>query len=40
MINKMILNFEENKIEKMEKFALSLNNFYRLESLELRLNNN
>ncbi len=40
MINKMILYFEENKIEKMEDFALSLKDFTRLENLELYINNN
>jgi hypothetical protein len=40
LINKMILNFEQNKIEKIEEFALSLKDFTRLENLELRLNRN
>jgi hypothetical protein len=36
----MILNFEGNKIEKMEEFAHSLKDFNRLENLELNLNKN
>ncbi len=36
----MILNFEQNKIEKIEEYVFSLNDFTRLESLELCLNNN
>ncbi len=39
-MNKMILNFEQNKIEKIEEFALSLKDFTRLEHLELLLTNN
>jgi hypothetical protein len=38
--NVMILNFEENKIEKIEEFLLSLKDFNRLEILKLYLNNN
>jgi hypothetical protein len=37
MINKMILNFGENKIEQIEEFALSLKDLTRLETLELNL---
>jgi hypothetical protein len=40
LINKMILNFEQNKIYNMEEFSLSLKDFPRLENLELYLNNN
>ncbi len=40
MINKIILNFEQNKIEKMEEFAFSYKDFTRLENLELYLSNN
>ncbi len=40
VMNKMILNFGVNKIEKIEEFALSLKDFTRLEHLELSLNNN
>jgi hypothetical protein len=40
VVNKLILNFENNKIEKMKKLSLSLNEFARLEHLELNLNNN
>ncbi len=40
MLNKMILSFGGNKIEKMEEFALSLKDFTRLEHLELNLNSN
>ncbi len=40
MMNKMILDFEGNKIEKIEEFTLSLKNFTRLENIELNLNNN
>ncbi len=37
MMNKMILHFEENKIDKIEDFALSFKEFNRLEHLELNL---
>jgi hypothetical protein len=36
----MILDFEENKIEKMDEFTVSLKDFIKLENLELNLNNN
>ncbi len=36
----MILNFEANKIAEMEEFALSLQDFPRLENLTLNLNKN
>ena len=36
----MILEFWENKIEKIEEFASSLQDFNKLEKLELNLNNN
>ncbi len=40
IINKMKLNFEENTIEKIEEFVPSLNDFTKLEHLELNLKNN
>jgi hypothetical protein len=40
MIKCMTLDFGENKIEKIEEFALSLKEFNKLEYLELHLNNN
>ena len=36
----MKLEFRENKIDKMEEFAVSLKNFNKLLNLELYLNNN
>ena len=36
----MILKFEGNKIENIEEFGLSLNNFHKLEKLEMHFDNN
>ena len=36
----MQLYLENNKIEKMEEFGTSLENFNKLQKLELQLNNN
>ncbi len=40
MINRLSLNFKENKIENMENFSLSFKEFHRLEYLKLSVNNN
>ncbi len=39
MVNEMILNFERNKIDNIDEFALSLKDFSRLENLELHFSN-
>ena len=36
----MTLWFSENKIDKIEEFAVALKDFNKLEKLELDLNNN
>ena len=36
----MNLGFEENKIDKMEEFAIALKDFNKLEKLELDLSKN
>ncbi len=40
VLNKMILDFRYNKIEKMEEFELSIKDFTRLEHLEINLSSN